>query len=131
MFKCFGVVFHKKGIWNHMIQSTVRSSNAIKHFFYMGGEQLVPIALKYVEAKKPRQILYGAQARFFFLKKESLETKQTKFLRSIFAAPNRISNAQLKIETGMPNSGKGLVENSILPRGLDPFSPDRQRPLFL
>lgn len=99
------MVFHTQGTWkahlDHILQVANRSSNAIKHFFYTGGGQLVPAALKLFEAKTLAQILYGAQAGIL-VKKNSLESIQTKFLRAILAAPKGTSNAQLRIETGMP-----------------------------
>lgn len=68
-FKYLRVVFHSKGTWNicqnYVGQSALKSMNAIKCFFYIGREQLLPIALKLFEAKTLAQIIYEKQTEIY------------------------------------------------------------------
>lgn len=72
-FQYLRVGFHSNSTWNtcqnYVVQSTLRSMNAIKCFFYIGGRQLLPMASKLFEAKTLAQIVYEKWTGIYVEKK--------------------------------------------------------------
>uniref|UniRef100_A0A803T0U9 ribonuclease H n=1 Tax=Anolis carolinensis TaxID=28377 RepID=A0A803T0U9_ANOCA len=103
-FKYLGVFFHctgnRKVHADYVAETAQKSSHAILKFLKTGGGHYIPAALKLFEAKPIAQMMYGAQLGPY-PNFAPLEQVQSKFLRSMMQVPRCVSNAILRLETGL------------------------------
>lgn len=78
---------------------------ALKKFFYTGGSQLAPAALKSFEDKNNDTNFLWVINKDCFLKEESQEIMQMKFLHSILVAPSGTANAVENWDRNVSKSG--------------------------
>uniref|UniRef100_A0A803TV69 ribonuclease H n=1 Tax=Anolis carolinensis TaxID=28377 RepID=A0A803TV69_ANOCA len=102
-FKYLGVTFQASGSWGcHQkmaIQNALSSSKAIIRFFYTKGGQYIPAAIKVFQAKVTAQLLYAIPVWITGFSSKA-EQVQSGFLRKLFAVPNCVPSAVLRLESG-------------------------------
>ena len=113
---------------NSIGSSVEKSANCILKFYRTQGGFFVPAALKLFKAKALAQLLYGT-----FLGPSSsfspLERVQSKFLRALLHVPKCVSNAWIRLETGMTRVEALICLTSIYkwlalnlkPQGISPL----------
>ncbi|XP_063000374.1 uncharacterized protein LOC134410782 [Elgaria multicarinata webbii] len=85
---------------NYICSLAKKSSAAILRFFRTRGGNFIPAAIKLFVAKSRAQLLYGAQLGPF--SNLAIYGKiQSGFLRSLFLTPRSVSNATLRMESGL------------------------------
>ena len=103
-FKYLGIALHSSGSRKthgmYVAGNAQRSANAILRYLRSKGGNYIPAALKLFEAKSIAQLLYGAQLGPF-TNYAPLEVVQSKFLRSALQVPRYVSNATIRLETGV------------------------------
>nr|XP_060641653.1 uncharacterized protein LOC132781415 [Anolis sagrei ordinatus] len=103
-FKYLGVFYHctgnKKVHSDYVAETAQKSSYAILKFLKTGAGHFIPAALKLFEAKSIAQMMYGAQLGPFS-NYAPMEQVQSKFPRSSMQVPRCVSNATLRLQTGL------------------------------
>ncbi|CAI5798460.1 Hypothetical predicted protein [Podarcis lilfordi] len=115
-FQYLGITFSYNAKFSaHLTTSAIsaeRSANAILRLFRRKGAGFLPMALTVFQAKSLAQLLYGSQISPSANLK-TLETVQSKFLRSLFATPKCTPNAVLRQEAGLPRVELKVWEQAI------------------
>ena len=116
-FKYLGVVLQsscaRNAHYRYAAEQAQRSANNIVKFYHTKGKHFVPAALELYRAKTLSQLLYGSFSGASTSSIMLLERVQSKFLRKIIQIPNCVSNARVRLETGMQRIGSTCLRSSI------------------
>ncbi|XP_077205815.1 uncharacterized protein LOC143843519 [Paroedura picta] len=117
-FKYLGIVVQsscaRTAHCQYAAEQAQRSANNILKFYRTKGKYFVPAALELYKAKTLSQLLYGSFSRTPTSSVMLLERVQSIFLRKIIQLPKCVSNARVRLETGMQRVEDKIYVSSIL-----------------